>query len=61
VAVWDGDGLISGLGEPALEKVSNEIVGLDDDDAPAGRHENSLALHLATARRHVGDAAGASI
>jgi hypothetical protein len=34
--------LISGLDQPALEKLANEFVGLDDDDATPGGHRKLL-------------------
>lgn len=38
----NGDNLESGLTEPALEKLANKVIGLDDEDACLGRHGNSF-------------------
>jgi hypothetical protein len=53
------ESLISGLVHPALEKLANEVIGFDNDDATTGWHGNSL---VRTDTRHpVGDGAGAFI
>src|SRR5262245_12082710 len=55
VVFRQADSLISDFAQPALEKLANEVVGFDDDDATLGGHRNSL---MRKATRHpVGDAA----